>query len=446
MIAALRQRNFALLWVGQLISLIGDWVLFIALPFYVFDLTGSTLATGGMFIALTVPRLALGSVAGVFVDRWDRRRTMLAADFARAGLLLLLLLVRSVDWLWLVYVVALAESAISQFFNPAKSAIIPRLVPDEHLLAANSLNSLSESLTRLVGPALGGLLFGVLGLSSVVYADSVSYAVSGTLIALMTLAATAPAAGEGDTAAHAAATNWRAVWREWRAGLGLVLADRALAVLFLVMGTVMVGEGIVSVLLVVWVKEILHGGATELGWLMTTQAIGGLAGGLLAARLGRAIAPARLIGVGALLTGVFIIAIVSTPTLAADLVLMALIGGPAVVTFVAIETLLQNLTEDRFRGRIFGALGTTMALAQLVGMALAGALGNPLGTLPVLDLTGALYCVGGVLTLALLGGALRESGVGSRESEVGGAQQSAISHQPSEGDLIADSRSLTPEH
>ncbi|HET8629377.1 MAG TPA: MFS transporter [Thermomicrobiales bacterium] len=433
MFAALRQRNFALLWVGQLISLIGDWVLFIALPFYVFDLTGSTLATGGMFIALTVPRLALGSVAGVFVDRWDRRRTMLAADFARAGLLLLLLMVHSVDWLWLVYVVALAESAISQFFNPAKSAIIPRLVDEEHLLAANSLNSLSESLTRLVGPALGGLLFGALGLTSVIYADSASYLVSGTLIALMAVA-TQPAGDAGEAAADAAAMGWRAVWREWRGGLGLMLADRALAVLFLVMGIVMIGEGIVSVLLVVWVKEILHGGATQLGWLMSAQAVGGLAGGLLAARLGKAVGPARSIGFGALLTGVFIVAIVNTPTLAADLVLIALVGGPAVVAFVAIETLLQNLTEDRYRGRIFGALGTTMALAQLVGMALAGALGAPLGTLPVLDLTGILYCVGGLLTLALLGGALRTSN-----------QPSAISFQPSEGELIADGRPLTPE-
>lgn len=433
MFAALRQRNFALLWVGQLISLIGDWVLFIALPFYVFDLTGSTLATGGMFIALTVPRLALGSVAGVFVDRWDRRRTMLAADFARAGLLLLLLLVRSTDWLWLVYLVALAESAISQFFNPAKSAIIPRLVDDERLLAANSLNSLSESLTRLVGPALGGLLFGALGLSSVVYADSASYLVSGVLIALMAVAGAAPAAGEDETPAHAAATSWRAVWREWRDGLGLVRRDRAIATLFLVMGFFMFGEGIFSVLMVAWVRDILHAGATELGWLMTTQAVGGLAGGLLAARLGKAVSPARLIGFGATIIGLFIAAIVNTPTLGVDLVLMALVGGPAVVTFVAIETLLQNLTEDRFRGRVFGALGTTMALAQLAGMALAGALGAPLGALPMLDLYGVLYFLGGVLILVLLGGALRESGDGRRQAAEGGYQPAVVGGPQQEG-------------
>src|SRR5437660_7176174 len=99
MLAILRQRNFTLLWIGQLISVFGDWVLLIALPFYIFDLTGSALATGAMFMAQTVPRVLLGSVAGVFVDRWNRKRTMIAADLSRAVLMLALLSVHSAGWL-----------------------------------------------------------------------------------------------------------------------------------------------------------------------------------------------------------------------------------------------------------------------------------------------------------------------------------------------------------
>src|SRR5712691_1616441 len=109
MFAVLGQRNFALLWVGQVVSLIGDWVLLIALPFYVYALTGSVLATGAMFIAETLPRLVLGSLAGVFVDRWYRRWTMIVADVLRALILLLLLLVRSNQWIWFIYVVACCE-------------------------------------------------------------------------------------------------------------------------------------------------------------------------------------------------------------------------------------------------------------------------------------------------------------------------------------------------
>ena len=160
MLAVLRQRNFALFWLGQLISVFGDWILLVALPFYIFDLTGSALATGAMFMASNLPRVLLGSVAGVFVDRWDRRRTMIAADLSRAALMLTLLTVHSVHWLWIVYLVAFTQATIAQFFNPAKNAVIPLLVGETDLIAANSLNSLSSELTRLTAPALGGLLFG----------------------------------------------------------------------------------------------------------------------------------------------------------------------------------------------------------------------------------------------------------------------------------------------
>src|SRR5258708_17143494 len=104
MLAALRQRNFAFLWFGQVISMIGDWVLFIALPFYVYTLTGSTLATGMMFIVETIPRLFFGSIAGGFVDRWDRKRTMFIAELSQAFLLIPLFLVHALHCPWIMYI------------------------------------------------------------------------------------------------------------------------------------------------------------------------------------------------------------------------------------------------------------------------------------------------------------------------------------------------------
>src|SRR5262245_42192010 len=124
---ALLQPDVRLLAAGGLVSGLGDWLLFVALPFHVYGQTGSALATGGMWLALVAPRLLLGSVAGVFVDRWDRRRTMVVADLARAGALLPLLALDATGALWVVYAVAFAHSAIGQFFGPAKSALVPRL-------------------------------------------------------------------------------------------------------------------------------------------------------------------------------------------------------------------------------------------------------------------------------------------------------------------------------
>ncbi|HEY3028636.1 MAG TPA: MFS transporter, partial [Bradyrhizobium sp.] len=187
MFAILRRRNFALLWFGQLISIIGDWVLFIALPFYVYDMTGSALATGMMFAAQLLPSLLLGSVAGVFVDRWNRKRVMIASDVLRGLVLLLLLVVRSPDQLWVVYLVAIAQSTIGQFFVPAKNAIIPNLVDENELIGANSLNAVSDSVTRLIGPSLGGMLMAWLGLTSVVLVVSASFLVSALMIALIAL-------------------------------------------------------------------------------------------------------------------------------------------------------------------------------------------------------------------------------------------------------------------
>jgi MFS family permease len=154
MFSVLRRRNFALLWIGQFVSLCGDWLLIVALPFYVYQLTGSILQTGIMLTAELLPRIVLGSLAGVFVDRWDRRWTMLISDLLRAGVLLLLLLVHSRDLLWLVYVVAVLQSMIGQFFTPAVSALTPSLVEEHQLVAANSLESFNDAVTRFIGPPL----------------------------------------------------------------------------------------------------------------------------------------------------------------------------------------------------------------------------------------------------------------------------------------------------
>src|SRR5262245_42471808 len=136
MVTLLKRRNFALVWSGGLISLTGDRVLSTALPFFVYEKTGSTLATGGMIIATILPHLLFGSIAGVYVDRWNRKQVMVAANVIRAVILLTLLLV-PFGWLWVVYAVAFLETTFAAFFNPAENALLPRLVGEDRLLAAN---------------------------------------------------------------------------------------------------------------------------------------------------------------------------------------------------------------------------------------------------------------------------------------------------------------------
>ncbi|MDP9372881.1 MAG: MFS transporter, partial [Chloroflexota bacterium] len=185
MLAVLRQRNFALVWVAGLISLTGDWLLFVAVPVAVYQLTGSTAATAAAVAARVLPRLALGSVAGVFVDRWDRRRTMLVANLLLGLCLLPLLLVRSAEWLWLLYLVSFAQSTLAQFLGPAENALLPCLVAEADLVPANALNGLNDNLARLVGPPLGGLIVAGWGLTGAALLDAASFFAASGLVALV---------------------------------------------------------------------------------------------------------------------------------------------------------------------------------------------------------------------------------------------------------------------
>ena len=154
--AVLRIPDYRRLWAAQGVSDIGDALTSLTLLIVVTRLTGSTAALAAMAIALAVPAIVVGPIAGVFVDRWDRRRVMLASDLIRAGLVLGFILVASTDRLWLMYVIAIAHATVGTFFTPSRMALIPRVVPREGLMAANSLNQLTRVLAAVFGSALAG--------------------------------------------------------------------------------------------------------------------------------------------------------------------------------------------------------------------------------------------------------------------------------------------------
>jgi len=410
MLAVLRQRNFALLWFGGLISITGDWALNVALPFYVYQMTGSALATGLMFMVRTLPGVLLGSIAGVFVDRWDRRRMMVVVNLLATLLVLLLLVVRSATWLWMVYLVAFAESSIMQFFGPAEKALLPRLVAEKHLVTANSLSALNASLGMLVGPAIGGALMGWTGLTSVVLFDSASYLIAGIMIFLISWS---PEKALKKPETTGALRIWLGIWRDWLEGLRLVRQSRPIATLFIAVTIAMLGEGIIQALLVLFVK-LLKGGAAEFGWLLTLRGLGGLLGGLIFGKIGTSVQPQRLfpwtlVGMGLLLLVMF-----NNPVLVLALILLCLVGILAIGANATSTTMLQNGASDRYLGRIFGAFGMTAALMTLLGQGSASVLADRWGVVVMLNIAGGLYLLSGLIPLARLSN-LRDSGVEKTE-------------------------------
>jgi MFS family permease len=398
MFRTLFQRNFALLWFGGLISMSGDWMLFIARPIFVYQMTDSTLATSLMFIAGMLPRIFFGSLAGVFVDRWERKRTMVVTNLLLAAGLLPLLLVRSPEMLWILYLSALIQSSIAQFLYPAENAMLPTLVDEQYLPSANALNSLNNNLARLGGPAIGGLLMASVGFEGVILADAATYLTA----ALMTAAITVTSKPE-----RAALDSLQpsVIWKEWRDGLRVVRQNQALLVLFILMAITSVGEGIFGTLFVLFSTDILHADPFQVGSLMSAQAVGGLIGGAVIGWIGSRISSWRMLWMGCFFLGIFDLMLFNYPFFFTGfwfaLLILMLAGIPASGAMTSTLTLLQTNTDDQYRGRVFGALTTITGVFGLIGMAFAGVMGDVMGIVPVINLQGIGYIVGGLMVLFL---------------------------------------------
>jgi MFS family permease len=405
MLRVLRQRNFALLWFGSFVSKLGDFVLFVGLPYEIYRLTGSTLATAGTVLAFLVPNILLGSVAGVFVDRWDRRRLMLVVNLLQAATILPLLLVGDLG-LWVVYLVLAVESSLSQLLNPAQVALVPSLLSggEEDLLTANALTGVGQHLARLIGPAVGGVIVTAGGLAAVGAVDSVSFVASAGMLALIRSQPRQPR--PTDSLEHVALSAWRRLAREWREGLRAVLRQPLLRALLVFALITAIGEGLTSALFVAWVVGPLHSDGTGYGWVLSTQAIGGLAGALVIARLGARLQPLRLLIWGALAFGAIDLLLFTYPVLyphiAPALVMLVIVGVPGAAMGAATTTLQQSQTRDSHRGRVVGAIGAVAGLGALVGAIGAGVLGEFLPVILLLVVQGSGYLVGGTAVALLV--------------------------------------------
>jgi MFS family permease len=409
-LTVLRRRDFALLWFAGLVSLTGDWMLIVALPITVYQLTGSALATGGVLIANKLSALFLGSVAGVFVDRWDRKRTMVVANLVRAPVLLLLVAVDSAERVWIVYVVAATVSAVGQFFRPAENALLPRLVGHEDLVPANALNALNDNLSRLAGPALGGLVAVWFGLGGVVAVDAASYLVAAGMIAAIATSTRPDQTPPPDTTVVSA--TGAVIWREWLAGLRLIRDNPVLRVVFGVFAVASLGEGVMQTAFWIYIDQALGGGTREAGWLLSAQAAGSLVGAVVIGAWAKTQPPVSLLGWGAIGVGLIDLMIFNYPAFVSGiwlgLVLMAVDGVAATAFGTGYTTVLQAEAADAYRGRVFGALGATSALFMIAGAAIAGLATERLGAVAVLTIDSLGYAAAGAFALgALATGATR---------------------------------------
>jgi Na+/melibiose symporter-like transporter len=400
---ALRQRDVRRLLAAGLISTTGDWILRVGLVYRVYVLTGSTVVSAFLLLASFLPQVLLGSFAGVFVDRWDRKRTMVVSNLLLAAGLLPLLAVSTASRVWIVYAVLAWEGCVQQFFTPAEQALLPCLVDDEHLVTTNALNGQTQDLSRLLGGAIGGVVVVAGGIVALTLIDVASFLVSAYLIARIGVS---EAEAEAEAVEPDVGRLPATLLAEWRDGLRVTTHQRVLRIIGVFLLVTSLGEGIMGTLFAPFVRTVLHGSGQEYGVIVSIQAVGGIAGGLVAAGLGNRVRASRLFGWGAVCFGAIDLAMFLYPLLFVSVwpaaVCMLVVGMPGALTLAGAMTLLQRNAGDSHRGRVFGALGAVEGVAVVLGTLAAGFLAESIGIIPVLAAQGGGYLLAGLYVVVAL--------------------------------------------
>ncbi|WP_169787616.1 MFS transporter [Luteipulveratus mongoliensis] len=404
-----RRRDLRLLVGAGLVSMTGDWLLAIGLTYSVYALTGSTLASAATLLAGFVPQVLAGLVAGVFVDRWDRRRTMVIAHVLLAAGLLPLFAVQGVGQVWIVFPVLIWESAIEVFFAPAEQAMLPRVVEESdagELITANALNAQSQNVARLVGGGLGGVVAAVGGIPAVAVVDAITFLIAGALVLAIKTSGRRTSDDGDDSAEDLVLGRLAELRAEWTEGLRVSWGSPTVRVLLVFCLITSVGEGIMGTLFAPFVRSVLHGGPQALGLISGIQAVGGVVGALVVATFGGRWSPRRMLGCGALAFGVVDLVVFLYPlTLVATwpaAVGMVVVGLPGAIVSAGMMTLFQQHSTDRQRGRVFALVMLARSVAMVVGTTAAGFLGEAIGIMPVLACQGVGYVVAGSMVLICL--------------------------------------------
>ncbi|HXF81965.1 MAG TPA: MFS transporter [bacterium] len=382
---------FRNLFLGQTISRLGDAVDDIAVIWLVLQVTGSALATATTLAFQILPTLLFGLLAGALVDRWDRRRAMVAMDLVRAGIVLAIPILRGQGLLTLplLYLLVFGLGVGSQVFRPALRASLPNLVPAAGLMGANSLLEVTRQLGGIVGPGLAGLLIATVGIDTLFYLDAATYAVSALLIALARIPG-APARPTG---------NRITVGRDILEGIRYLVRARAIFLLALLGILSHLYWAAMPLISPVLAERVLGVGAAGYGVLVSGLNAGMVASGLAIGLLPRTVGRGRLIVLGYWGMGLTAGLLALTTTLWQAAVVLALSGALAMLTVVPFFALLQERVPDEFRGRVF-ATDETLEHAVLPPFyALTGWLLDTRGVPFVLFFVGAGLAAVGLLAL-----------------------------------------------
>jgi len=367
----MRNRNFILTLIANFVSNSGNYLLYIALPVYVYNETGSPLNVALVFVMRHLPSL-LSPLAGTLADSFDRKRLMVVSDVACGVVVLCLLPAQAAGGLWVILIVSLVLPLISQLFMPALVASIPNMVPRGELVRANATVRTVWTLGSVVGSLSGGAIMLLGGISPVVLLDSASFLISAALLAFVTL----PPAGQ-----RADVRGVGAIAREVALGFVAIRRSPLLTHMTVIVWLEMFAAGPPIALLSVFLEEALARPAAEFGFVHSVQQAGALAASLGLALVAGRLNTSKMVPVAMLGLSLCMLTVLTFRTFPVLLACYGLVGAFVATKGLADQTIVQVGASDEFRGRVYSIpLVLTGAAAQIVSIGVAGVLASMVGT------------------------------------------------------------------
>jgi DHA3 family macrolide efflux protein-like MFS transporter len=380
-----KNRNFRLMWSAQLVSTIGSALTSLAASIVVYRATGSALSVGLMLMATAAPSLLVGLLAGVFVDRWDRKRILVAADLIRAALVFAIPFLIAVDITWL-YVMVLLSSVVSQFFDPAHASLLPEIATDEELAAANAFLAISSFGSTAVGFAASGLIASRFPIEYTFYLDSLTFLFSALAVMFVQVKHRSMDASEGRTS----------IVRNLRQGASYLFRNQMLRSLFMVSIPVLLGAGLWNTLLLPFSERALGASEFEFGLQEGLTSVGFVVGSLLMARLADRWREGQWIVIGYLGVGVAGM-LYSQSTSITMAVFVVTLGGLAnAPSAIARRLMIQRTVPGEIQGRVYSTFFVSRDVLFLLGMGAAG-LADALSIRPVVLGSAGLIAAAGAV-------------------------------------------------
>lgn len=390
----IRSPSYFPLWLSQLVSSFGDTLHYIALVVLVFQLTGQGAAVALLVAAEIVPVLLLGPVAGVVIDRFNRKSVLIGADLMRAALVVSLVWPQGA---WHAYLVAAGVAAGNTFFNPTVQAVIPSLTTEEQRLAANSVAWSTGRLVQIVASAIAGGLIVIIGTDAAFALNAATFVISALLLIRLVIPAHAGQLGQETK------RGLERYLADARSGLHYARHDRFVSRLLIVQSLASFAVGATGALLVVLSEQHLELRPAGFAWLIGAIGVGALIGPFIPNALATDYRDARWLFVPYIIRGAGDILIAVFTPLPIALIILFVYGLNTSTGMVVFSSTIQGAVPDHVRGRVFTLLDVSWNAMRLLSLAAGALLADALGIRPVFWTGGALLALAGVLGLVLLG-------------------------------------------